>query len=118
MPNGYTSLMDAMGESIDRIELIHNHIRVEDIPEKTIFVIQTDGEENSSRKYTSDEIKRKVERIQKEKSWEFIFLGANIDAVETAKSYGISEHNAKSYSVTIEGVAESYEIMYDCIRKI
>ena len=96
VPSGSTALIDAMGDAIHHIRNVHKYIRKEDVPEHTIFVIITDGQENDSHRYSSDEVKKMVSQ-QKEKDWEFLFLGANIDAVETAKHYGISADRATNY---------------------
>lgn len=105
---GCTALIDALGGAIKHIKNIHKYARKEDVPEHTIFVIITDGMENSSRKYSSDEVKKMVEE-QKEKGWEFLFIGANIDAVETAKMYGIDEDRAVNYNCDSEGTGIVYE---------
>lgn len=95
--NGCTALIDAIGDTIKNIKYIQSHQRrKEDIPEHTLFVIITDGMENSSHKYSSSDVKKMIEQ-QKELGWEFIFLGANIDAVETAKTYGIDETRAVNF---------------------
>ncbi|MBQ4251549.1 MAG: VWA domain-containing protein, partial [Erysipelotrichaceae bacterium] len=89
-PSGCTALIDAMGDAIKHIKNVHKYIREEDVPEHTLFVITTDGYENASRRYSAAEV-RKMVSAQKEAGWQFLFLGANIDAVETARSYGIDE---------------------------
>lgn len=101
--DGCTALIDAMGGAIKHIKKVHKYIRKEDVPEKVLFVITTDGMENASSKYTSDDVKKMVEE-QKEKGWEFLFLGANIDAVETAKQYGIYEDRVANYINDSEGI--------------
>ena len=93
---GSTALVDAIGISIDHIEKIHKYARPEDVPEHTVFIITTDGMENSSSKYTAADVKKTVKKKKKE-GWEFLFLGANIDAVETAVSFGIDEDRAVNY---------------------
>ena len=91
---------------------VHKYIRDEDTPEHTIFVIITDGQENDSHKYSSKEVKRMVNK-QKEYGWEFIFLGANIDAVSAAADIGISEDRAVNYTASACGTASVYEAMSD-----
>lgn len=108
VPMGCTALIDAMGDAIKHIRTVHRYAREEDRPEKTIFVITTDGMENASRKYSSGEVKRLVEQQTKE-GWEFLFLGANIDAVETASHYGITEDRAVNYHADPAGLDVSYE---------
>ena len=93
---GCTALIDAMGDAIHHISTVHRYIRPEDVPDNTLFIITTDGMENASHRYTSAQVKRMVEQ-KKEQGWEFIFMGANIDAVETAKCYGISADMAADY---------------------
>lgn len=96
-PGGSTALIDAMGDAIHHIANIHKYARPEDVPEKTIFIITTDGYENSSCRYTSDKVKKMVNKEKEEYGWEFIFIGANIDSVETAREYGIEEDRAVNY---------------------
>ncbi|MBR5914477.1 MAG: VWA domain-containing protein [Selenomonadaceae bacterium] len=93
---GSTALLDAMGDAIRHIKNVHKYAREEDRPSKTLFIITTDGEENSSRRYDYKDIKKLVE-AQKEKEWEFIFLGANIDAIHVAGSMGISANRTVNY---------------------
>lgn len=100
--SGCTALLDAVGDAVKHIANIHKYAREEDIPEKTIFVITTDGMENASRRYSHRDIKKLIER-QKEEGWEFLFLGANIDAVDTAESLGISEEMAVNYHSDSQG---------------
>ena len=104
---GCTALIDALGGAIHHIENIHKYARPEDVPSNTVFVITTDGLENASKKYTSDEVKKMVER-QKEKGWEFLFIGANIDSVETAKHFGIDRDRAVDYHADAKGTAVVY----------
>ena len=84
---GCTALIDAIGGAIHHIGNIHKYARPEDVPEHTMFVITTDGRENASSKYSSDEVKKMIEREKEEYGWEFLFIGANIDSVETAKHF-------------------------------
>ena len=106
---GCTALLDAIGGAIHHIGNVHKYARDEDRPEKTIFVITTDGYENASRRYTSDRVKQMVERQKQKYGWEFIFLGANIDAVETARNFGIDEERAANYVNDSTGVGVMYE---------
>lgn len=105
---GCTALLDAVGDAIHHISNIHKYIRKEDVPEHTIFVITTDGMENASRRYSSDKVKSMIEK-KKAAGWEFIFLGANIDAVETAKHIGISEEMAAQYHNDSRGQEVNFE---------
>lgn len=113
--SGCTALLDAIGDAIHHIGNIHKYAHPEDIPEHTVFVITTDGMENASRRYTSEEIKTKIKRQTEKYGWEFIFLAANIDAVETAGRFGIREDRAANYRQTQEGVGKSYQAMSDAI---
>ncbi|MBQ1478309.1 MAG: VWA domain-containing protein [Erysipelotrichaceae bacterium] len=104
---GCTALIDAIGKTIEHISDIHRYIRKEDVPERTLFVIMTDGMENASRKYSSEEVKRMISQ-KKECHWEFLFLGANIDAVETAKTFGIREDRAVNYHNDRKGISATF----------
>ncbi len=101
---GGTALIDALGGAIHHIGNVHKYAREEDRPEHTIFIITTDGMENASRLYTSDEVKKMVRRQKEKYGWEFLFLGANIDAVETAGRYGIGADRAVRYHNDGRGV--------------
>lgn len=109
---GGTALLDAIGGAIHHIGNVHKYAREDDVPEKTIFVITTDGYENSSRKYSSDRIKQMIERQKQKYGWEFIFLGANIDAIETARNFGIDEDRAANFVNDGEGIKTMY--MAEC----
>ena len=109
---GCTALLDALGDAIRHIGNIHKYARAEDVPAHTVFVIMTDGMENASRRYSSDEVKAKIERQKEEYGWEFLFLGANIDAVETAKQFGIDESRAANYNADADGT----RIAYECVE--
>lgn len=109
-PSGSTALMDTMADSIKHIEDIHRYIRKEDVPEKTIFMITTDGYENASTRYQAKEVRKMVESKEKD-GWEFIFLAANIDAVETAKTFGIKKERAASYVNDSAGVCGNFVVM-------
>ena len=106
---GCTALLDAIGGAIHHIGNVHKYARDEDRPEKTIFVITTDGYENSSRKYTAERVKQMIERQKQKYGWEFIFLGANIDAIETARNFGIDEDRATNYVNDGAGIMMMYE---------
>ena len=115
---GCTALLDAIGGAIHHIGNVHKYARAEDVPEHTIFVITTDGMENASHRYSSDEIKAKIKRQSEKYGWEFIFLAANIDAVETAECIGIRRERAANYQQTGEGVARSYRAMSEAVCSI
>ena len=112
---GCTALLDAVGGAIHHIGNVHKYAREEDMPEKTIFVITTDGLENASRNYDYARVKRMVERQKEKYGWEFLFLGANIDAIETAGRFGISADRAANYHSDHEGTALNYEVLSDAI---
>jgi len=107
---GSTALLDAVGSTIEHISVIHRYAKPEDVPARTLFVITTDGMENSSRKFTSKDVKKMIE-AKKEEGWEFIFVGANIDAVETAGSYGIDAECALDYHADKKGTKKVYEAL-------
>ncbi len=110
---GCTALIDAIGGAIHHIGNIHKYARAEDVPEHTMFVITTDGQENASHRYTSEQVKKMIERQKEKYCWEFLFIGANIDAVETAARYGISKDRAVNYNADGEGA----HILYESVAK-
>ena len=112
---GCTALLDAIGKAIHHIGNVHKYAREEDRPEHTLFVITTDGMENASHRYTADQVKQKIERQKSKYGWEFIFLGANIDAVETAGRIGIDKKRAVSYHSDHEGTQLNYEVISEAV---
>lgn len=108
---GCTALLDAIGGAIHHIGNVHKYAREEDVPENTIFVITTDGMENASHLYHSAKVKEMIKRKTEKYGWEFIFVAANIDAVETADSIGIRRERAANYRQSREGYTECYEAM-------
>ena len=115
---GCTALLDAIGGAIHHIGNVHKYARPEDVPEHTIFIITTDGMENASYRYSSREIKEKIQRQTEKYAWEFIFLAANIDAVETAERIGIRRERAANYRQTKKGVEKSYFAMSEAITAV
>ena len=115
---GCTALLDALGGAIHHIGNVHKYARVEDVPEKTIFVIITDGMENASRRYTAERVKQMIEKEKSKYGWEFLFLGANIDAVETAGRYGIDASRAVTYRGDREGTALNYEVLNEAVHSM
>ena len=107
---GTTALLDAIGDAVKHIKNIHKYAREEDRPQKTLFVITTDGMENASYKFSYADIKKLIER-QKELGWEFVFMGANIDAVEVAGHIGIDARRAVNYHADEEGTAQVFGAM-------
>ena len=112
---GCTALLDAVGGAIHHIGNIHKYARKEDVPEKTLFVITTDGMENASHHYTYENIHAMIKRQQEKYGWEFIFLGANIDAAAEAKRFGIDESRAANYHCDEAGTALNYEVLSDVV---
>ncbi|MBO5129742.1 MAG: VWA domain-containing protein [Oscillospiraceae bacterium] len=112
---GCTALLDAIGGAIHHIGNIHKYARREDVPERTIFVITTDGMENASRRYNSRKVKEMIVRQQEKHGWEFLFLGANIDAVETAVQFGIGADRAVNYHADSVGTRLNYDVVGDAI---
>ena len=110
---GCTALLDAIGGAIHHIGNVHKYAREEDCPEHTLFVITTDGMENASRRYTRDSVKQMIECQREKYGWEFLFIGANIDAVETAACYGIDRDRAVNYNDDGQGT----QILYETVAK-
>ncbi|MDD7614157.1 MAG: hypothetical protein PUJ59_01440 [Clostridiaceae bacterium] len=116
---GCTALIDAIGGAIHHIGNVHKYARREDVPEHTVFVITTDGMENASHIYSSDQVKAMIKKQKRKYGWEFLFIGANIDAVETAARYGISEDRAVNYhadSIGTQVLYESVSNVVGCVR--
>ncbi len=112
---GCTALLDAVGGAIQHIETIHKYAREEDVPEKTIFIITTDGMENASRHYTYDKVRRMIEEQKEKNNWEFIFLGANIDAIREAARFGIDRSRAVNYEHDSAGTSLNYKVLSDAV---
>lgn len=115
---GCTALLDAVGGAIHHIGNVHKYAREEDRPEKTLFVITTDGMENASRKYTYDRLKTMIERQKEKYGWEFLFLGANIDAAKEAARFGIGADRAANYHADSIGTAVIYEAVSEAVCNI
>lgn len=114
---GCTALLDALGGAIHHIGNVHKYARREDIPEHTVFVIITDGYENASRRYSAEQVKHMVERQKTKYGWEFIFLGANIDAITAAAKIGIDADREANYNCDKEGTALNYDVVNCAIRQ-
>ena len=112
---GCTALLDAVGGAVHHIGNVHKYAREEDRPEHTLFVITTDGMENASRRYTYDEVRRMIGRQKEKYGWEFLFLGANIDAAKEAARFGIHADRAVDYRCDSEGTALNYEVVAETI---
>ena len=115
---GCTALLDAIGGAIHHIGNVHRYARREDVPEHTLFVITTDGMENASRRYSADKVKAMIERQKSKYGWEFLFLGANIDAVETAQHFGIGADRAVSFMSDRIGTALNYDVVCEAVRTV
>lgn len=115
---GCTALLDAMGRVISKIVSVQRHTGEEARADKVMFVITTDGQENASREYSFEQIKRMVETQKREYGWEFIFLGANIDAIATAARFGISADRAANYHADGAGTRLNYEAVSDAISQM
>ena len=110
-PVGCTALLDAVGSAVKHIANIHKYARKEDVPNKTMFVITTDGMENASCKYSQKDVKKLIEKQKEGSGWEFLFIGANIDSVETAGSIGIDARRAVNYTADAGGTKKLFKGM-------
>ena len=115
---GFTALLDAVGGAIHHIGNVHKYAREEDRPEKTLFVITTDGMENASRRYTYDKVKAMIERQREKYGWEFLFLGANIDAAREAARFGIRADCAADYHADSMGTEAVYESVCEAVCQV
>lgn len=115
---GCTALLDAIGGAIHHIMNIHKYAREEDVPEHTVFVITTDGMENASREYSAERVKKMIEQQKEKAGWEFLFLGANIDAVGTAASFGIGADRAVDYCSDSTGTQLNFSVLSDAISSV
>ncbi len=115
---GCTALLDAVGSAIHHIGNVHKYAREEDRPEKTVFIITTDGMENASREYTYERVRKMIEHEKQMHGWEFLFLGANIDAAREAARFGISEDRAANYHADHLGTAVIYEAMSEAVCNV
>ena len=115
---GCTALLDAVGGAIHHIGNVHKYAREEDRPEKTLFVITTDGMENASRRYSYEKVREMTKRQKEKYGWEFLFLGANIDAAKEAARFGIDADRAADYHADTQGTAVIYEAMSDVVYSV
>ena len=115
---GSTALLDAVGDAIHHVERIHKYARSEDIPAHTLFVITTDGMENASHHYDTETIRQMIHRKKRQSDWEFLFIGANIDAVETAAQYGIERDRAVNYHADKRGTRMLYESVAQAVGTV
>ena len=114
---GCTALLDAVGGAIHHIGNVHKYAREEDVPEKTIFIITTDGMENASRQYTYEKVRTMIERQKEKYNWEFLFLGANIDAVREAGRFGIQASRAVKYEHDGAGTRKNFSVLSNIVRR-
>lgn len=115
---GCTALLDAVGGAIRHIANVHKYAREEDRPEKTLFIITTDGMENASRIYDYAKVKKMVEQEKDKYGWEFLFLGANIDAIEVAGRFGIAANRAINYECDSAGTALNYQVLSETVSAV
>ena len=115
---GCTALLDAVGGAIHHIGNVHKYARREDVPEKTLFIITTDGYENASRRYNYEKVRQMIQHEKEKYGWEFLFLGANIDAAAEAKRFGIDEDRAVTYKCDAEGTALNYDVISEAVCNV
>ena len=115
---GCTALLDAIGGAIHHIGNVHKYAREEDRPSKTLFIITTDGMENASHRYTYEKVKQMVERQKNKYGWEFLFLGANIDAIGVANRFGISEDRAVNYECDSRGTEVNFNVLSAVVSRV
>ena len=115
---GCTALLDAIGGAIHHIGNVHKYARTEDVPEHTLFVITTDGMENASRRYNYETVRRMIQRQKEKYGWEFLFLGANIDAAREAARFGIGADRSVNYKCDEAGTALNYEVISEAVCSV
>ena len=115
---GCTALLDAVGGAINHIGNVHKYARKEDVPERTLFIITTDGMENASHRYTYGKVRKMIERQKEKYGWEFLFLGANIDAAAEAGKFGIDESMSANYHCDSAGTALNFEVIGEAISSV
>ena len=115
---GCTALLDAVGGAINHIGNVHKYARKEDVPERTLFIITTDGMENASRRYNYEKVRKMIERQKEKYGWEFLFLGANIDAAAEAGKFGIDESMSANYHCDSVGTALNFEVIGEAISSV
>lgn len=115
---GYTALIDAIGKSIGKIDAVQKHTAAKFRADQVMFVIMTDGMENASREFSAADVKRQIEFKKADEGWEFLFLGANIDAVETAAQLGIGADRAENFHADAPGLQKNYTALSDAIAHV
>ena len=115
---GCTALLDAVGGAIHHIGNVHKYARREDVPEKTLFIITSDGYENASRRYDYERVRQMIQHEKEKYGWEFLFLGANIDAAAEAKRFGISEDRAVTFKCDAAGTVLNYDVISEAVCNV
>lgn len=115
---GMTALLDAIGKTINTVKAQQESLPKKERASKVLFIITTDGMENSSKEFSAEQIKKMIETQRKQYDWEFLFLGANIDAIETARTYGIEENKAVNYHSDSIGTQKNYEVLNEAVSEI
>ena len=115
---GSTALLDAVGKTISQVKANQNSLKKNERAKKVMFVIITDGEENASKEYTAEKVKKMIEEQKKTEKWEFLFLGANIDAVSTAKRFGIDSSRAVRYNSDSIGTKKNFEVLNEAVEEV
>jgi len=115
---GCTALLDAVGATVEHIRTIHKYARPEDVPEKTVFVITTDGMENASCRYTYEQVRSMIETQKEACGWEFLFLGANIDAAAEGARFGIDPSRAVNYCCDSAGTTLNFQVVSDAVKTL
>jgi len=114
---GSTALVDAVARGIEKIKHVHRQLGIDNTPEKTMFVITTDGQENASKQYNTHQLKRLISEQQEKFGWEFLFLGANIDSFATAMSLGIQRNRAANFEANEEGIKKKFYAVNETIAR-
>lgn len=115
---GCTALLDAVGKAIHHIGNVHKYAREEDRPNKTLFIITTDGMENSSKEYSYDRVRRMIEKEKEKYGWEFIFLGANMDAIQLAGRFGVDRNRVARFGNDCVGIELNYQVVTQMVSKV
>ena len=114
---GSTALVDAVGRGIEKIKHVHRQLGSDNTPEKTMFIITTDGQENASKQYNTHQLKRLISEQQEKFGWEFLFLGANMDAFATAMDLGIQRNRAANFQASEEGIKKKFSAVNETISR-
>ncbi|OCZ54287.1 vWA domain-containing protein [Dehalobacter sp. TeCB1] len=115
---GSTALLDAIGKTINKVVNVQKHTAEDERAEHVMFVITTDGMENASREFSYEKVRQMIEHQKSKYAWEFIFLGANIDAIATAERFGIGKERAVNYNADSEGTLLNYEVINETVSNL